>query len=547
MAQTGDPTATGGGGENIYDTGNGGDGRLDGAWAKLLGREVGEKTVLGDELHGRLRFNRRGLLGMAKSEDGGYGSQFFVTLGDVRGELDGKCTMFGRVEGEGIYNVVKIAEGELAGERPIFPERILRVEVTAMPDGEAWQGVTKRDRVERRVMEVREMKKGKVVSGGKKKARRGLLSFGSEEGEEGEDSVVKPRKAKFNTALIANDDADGEETTASKIEPTAKTNGGRPPKPQTDEPPPTKRRKASVSPSRREALLASMTSRLQSPLKVTTTATSPSFPSHERQRKPSFHDPTTQLPLRNEETPSRSISPDHLPASKAKSSLAAEIAALKASMRRDTGPAPTTKKKLSALEAMIPASSTRGRKRPRPGEQGQREDRSALEALNAFQARLDSVRDGDADADAKADVAKGSSSAAVESRRLNTPKVASSPSGPNSPQPPTTTAPPAAEGEPEEDGQETPLCDLHFIAHCQSCSAWDTDLHVDSDQEDTDWMSHRLAFGRDTLGKDLNFKKRQAALEELVVIDPREKAGQILAMERERLRARKEERRGKGR
>ena len=220
-------------------------------------------------------------------------------------------------------------------------------------------------------------------------------------------------------------------------------------------------------------------------------------------------------------------------------------------MRRDTAPAPA-KKKLSALEAMIPATSTRGRKRPRPGETGQREDKHALEMLNAFKARLDSVRDVDVDmdADANGDVdgdkgkSKGSSSSVTtESKRLNGLTITS----------PDATKADEPKDNADEDDEETPLCDLHFIANCQSCSKWDSDLHLDdpsssfskndNDDQDTneDWMSHRLAFGRDQLGKDLNFKKRREALEELVVIDPREKAGQILAMEREKQRVRKEE------
>jgi peptidyl-prolyl cis-trans isomerase SDCCAG10 len=400
----------------------------------------------------------------------------------------------------------------------------------------------RRVRVEARVVEESSRRKEKENGGGggKKKAKKGLLSFADEEGEG--DVAVKPRKAKFNTALIASDGMDVEE------KPTPKINGHGHSERPADAPPPAKRRKPSVSPPRREKLLASMTAH-SSPL-----SKSPDAPPR---RKPSFHDPTTQLPLRNEEIPSRSETSSPLPASnvaagpsKSKSILESEIAALKASMRRDTAPAPA-KKKLSAFEAMIPATSTRGRKRPRPGETGQREDKHALEMLNAFKARLDSVKDVDVDVDGdvdgNGDMQKGkgknsSSTVAAESKRLNGLKIAS-PNAANTNE----------NAENDNDEEETPLCDLHFIANCQSCSKWDSDLHLDdpssspsknnNDNQDTDkdWMSHRLAFGRDQLGKDLNFKKRREALEELVVIDPREKAGQILAAEREKQRVRKEE------
>ena len=114
MIQSGDPSGTGEGGQSIYEDAE--FERYDEDWARVCGKEAGEKIVFGDEVHSRLKFNRRGLVGLAKDSVGGYGSQWFVTLGDCRSELDGRMTMFGRVEGEGIYNVVKIAEGERVGE-----------------------------------------------------------------------------------------------------------------------------------------------------------------------------------------------------------------------------------------------------------------------------------------------------------------------------------------------------------------------------------------------------------------------------------------------
>lgn len=101
LVQGGDPTGTGEGGESIYEDDN----------------DVDFK----DEIHSRLRFNRRGLVGMAKSEDSqgnaSYGSQFFITLAAADHELNGKCTLFGRVAsgGDSIFNVVRIAESELVG------------------------------------------------------------------------------------------------------------------------------------------------------------------------------------------------------------------------------------------------------------------------------------------------------------------------------------------------------------------------------------------------------------------------------------------------
>ncbi|KAH7001736.1 hypothetical protein EDB80DRAFT_722994 [Ilyonectria destructans] len=74
ILQGGDPTATGNGGESIYDGG-----------ASIA----------------------RGLLGMAnESRPNTNGSQFFFTL-DKTEELNGKNTMFGRIAGDTIYNLAK--------------------------------------------------------------------------------------------------------------------------------------------------------------------------------------------------------------------------------------------------------------------------------------------------------------------------------------------------------------------------------------------------------------------------------------------------------
>ena len=76
------------------------------------------------------------------------------------------------------------------------------------------------------------------------------------------------------------------------------------------------------------------------------------------------------------------------------------------------------------------------------------------------------------------------------------------------------------DGAQEATNEEAELCDLHFIANCQSCTQWDKQAKDDSDDEG--WMSHALSFAADKLGKDLSNRKK--AEEELVVIDPREKA-----------------------
>ena len=56
--------------------------------------------VMQDEFHSRLKFNRRGLVGMASSGKDDNTSQFFFTLNRAD-ELNGKHTLFGKVREEG--------------------------------------------------------------------------------------------------------------------------------------------------------------------------------------------------------------------------------------------------------------------------------------------------------------------------------------------------------------------------------------------------------------------------------------------------------------
>ena len=538
VVQAGDPTGTGDGGSSIYEQEPAWE-TYDAEWARLLGREKGERIVFGDELHSRLRFGRRGLVGMAKGTGtggGSYGSQFFITLGDCRAELDGKCTMFGRVEGEGIYNVVKIAEGEVVEgtERPRYPFRITGGEVLQMPKGEAWERVRRRDRVVLLPpLAVDEKKEKKRKVGGKKKTTAGksLLSFG-DEGDEDADGMATPqpkKKAKFNTKLISF--VEDEEMSVSVV---MRTNGTSAAAPGSDSLSPTDGKNADddhpPSPTKPRRTISTSHRQRRSPSPVT----SPSHSPNTRRRKPSFHDPMTQLPLKDPESPSNSPSPSPSPSRPAKASastLNAEIAALKASMRRDIAPVAEPKQKKSALEEMIPNTSIRGRKRPRPGDPGAgMADASTTKILNAFKAKLEGV-DRDVDVDVDVDMDLDPDLVDVKKMR-NTGKT----NGHNVPAAEVT----------ENDDDEAALCDLHFIANCQSCSNWERHGEGveggrgdkdgvgggDDDEDDADWMKHALSFAKDRLGKDLTWKRKNE--EELVVIDPREREKEIKGKERER-------------
>ena len=133
----------------------------------------------------------------------------------------------------------------------------------------------------------------------------------------------------------------------------------------------------------------------------------------------------------------------------------------------------------------------------------------------------------------------------------------------------STTNTTAAEREREEEGvedeEEAQLCDLHFIANCQSCRAWDEPAmtgdstadtgtnaaHNREGEDDADssgaWMTHRLKFAKDTLGKDATWKRDHPEdADGLMVIDPRQKEKEIIGGVGGRKRERERKRRMEG-
>ncbi len=447
VIQGGDPAGTGEGGEAIYDGG-----------------------LFEDEFHSRLKFNRRGLLGMANTgRKNDNGSQFFFTLGATP-ELQDRNTMFGRVVGDTIYNLMKMGEAELlaeGSERPLYPTKITGTEILANP----FDDMAKRDLLPQKGPEAGFDKKDHKKKA-KKKGGKILLSFQDDEARDAEAPVL--RKEKLNPQLVDGETlADGLQSKNQGVKQsedvqTNATNGCSKAKPididvKTRQKPIRQRRAKSASPP----------------------------PGNNR-------DPTTQLPLPKDEEASRSptASPEPDQVKKVSSLLDrtnAQIAELKESMKRHIPSAPTTEsRKKSAMEQMIPVTAMRGRKR----KHGANGDIQSLEFLKAFRAKLES--------------------APPESRESPAPEPNIEVSQDKS----------NGKGVTNDDGdEEAALCDLHFIANCQSCQSWEKHVPGDVDAVDEDdkgWMSHALNFDKDRLGKDLNWKKKNE--DDLVVIDPREKA-----------------------
>ncbi|KAJ8120085.1 hypothetical protein ONZ43_g3116 [Nemania bipapillata] len=427
IIQGGDPTGTGNGGECIYD-GGAYSGDLD-PWP--MDQRRGENAGLAgvnfkDEFHSRLKFNRRGLLGMAnESKPDTNGSQFFFTL-DKAEELNNKNTVFGRVVGDTIYNLARMGEAEIAegSERPLYAIKITGTEILVNP----FEDMKKRTRTARPIEPIGPVEKKKK----KPKIGKKLLSFEGEEDGDVDTPVIK--KAKFDSRIVMDIDT-------------------------KDEALPTKPKVV----RQKEEMVSRKSIPVREAQSDAPMLQNPSPPPREEKVMPIRHEILT--------TSKKS----------ALDQANEEIAALKASMKRTIHSEPVQETTKSALERMIPVTSSRGRKRRRGGEVP-----TADEDLSIFQAFKTKLKQ----------------------------------AGPEREQPTALSGGDADEKVSREPEGEAELCDLHFIANCQSCTSWDKADKDDSDDEG--WMSHSLSFAADKLGKDLNYRKK--AEEELVVIDPREKA-----------------------
>ncbi|KLT42844.1 cyclophilin-like protein [Cutaneotrichosporon oleaginosum] len=170
IVQTGDPTGTGKAGESIY----------------------GEPFE--DEIHSRLKFNRRGLVGMANNgKRHTNNSQWFITL-DRADELNGKHTLFGRIQGPTYYNVLNIGNLDVdAEEKPLVPPKIKGIRIIENPFDDIVPRITaaeKRAQHQARLEAKAEMEKKEKRARAKKNT--GLLSFG--EAEELDAAAVTVKK-----------------------------------------------------------------------------------------------------------------------------------------------------------------------------------------------------------------------------------------------------------------------------------------------------------------------------------------------------------------
>ena len=110
------------------------------------------------------------------------GSQFFFTL-DKAPQLDGSHTIFGRVAGDTVFNLLKLDDIELVGERPRYPPSLLSAEVLDNPFPDIEPRITAAERKEQRAARLESRRAAKQTKGVKRVAtkNKALLSFGEDE------------------------------------------------------------------------------------------------------------------------------------------------------------------------------------------------------------------------------------------------------------------------------------------------------------------------------------------------------------------------------
>lgn len=153
-----------------------------------------------DEFHSRLRFNRRGLVGLANTGQDDNGSQFFITL-DRADDLTKKHTLFGRVAGDTLFNVMKMTELEVDdNERPLYPPKIKSTEVVLNPFDDIIPRISPQERKMAKLMEQKKIEEAEQAKKKKKgqKKQLNLLSFG-EEAEEFEPPASESKKTKMKS------------------------------------------------------------------------------------------------------------------------------------------------------------------------------------------------------------------------------------------------------------------------------------------------------------------------------------------------------------
>ncbi|CAF0779960.1 unnamed protein product [Rotaria sp. Silwood1] len=147
------------------------------------GTGEGDESATGkffpDEVHTQLRFNRRGLVGIVNQGPNTNASQFFFTLGPTP-ELDKKNTLFGKIVGNTLFNMLKLGEGEFINETPVHKQKIIKTKIISNP----FDNMIPRSRPKPQIIDKDEENKKSKSTLSAKAIKNYGLSFETEDEEE---------------------------------------------------------------------------------------------------------------------------------------------------------------------------------------------------------------------------------------------------------------------------------------------------------------------------------------------------------------------------
>ncbi|KAF9955056.1 Peptidyl-prolyl isomerase cwc27 [Mortierella alpina] len=501
IIQGGDPEGTGLGGESSFEGGK----------------------PFPDEFHSRLRFVRRGLVAMANSGvPNDNKSQFFITL-DATMELQNKHTIFGKIAGDTIYNVLKIGGLEVdANERPLYPPKVLNCTIVVNPFDDIIPRISRQEREAALLKELEAQKKPEKQK--KLKKNVALLSFADDapdltmdEDNQKETGSTQEKKKKMLSShdLLEDDPTLSRETDHSLLadEKPSKRKAA-------DE---TESTSAAVKETRSESAHMGRESRQQDD------DDQESVNAFNDRMRDQVRERQKKARLAKEEASSATAikAPSPPPLATATTTTSApvsegdrvrqEIQKLESDIRKmhnrtdadtDKKAAKTPKVSLLQLEreqyktrAESNSSDKRSKKSSKSGMNPDKE-RELLEKLSAFEA-----------------------------------KVFSSAKEP--------------EPNPAPKKNDAPPCQIHGIPSCESCQDTTTSKRkkairtddgqdnendngteeVEDDDSDNDigWMQHKLVFEKDLKGKDVSLSSKRDDVNDYIVIDPLNKAASTIA------------------
>ncbi|KAF9360738.1 Peptidyl-prolyl isomerase cwc27 [Mortierella sp. AD094] len=506
IIQGGDPEGTGMGGESCFEGGE----------------------PFADEFHSRLRFVRRGLVAMANSGvPNDNKSQFFITL-DATMELQNKHTIFGKIAGDTIFNVLKIGGLEVDGnERPLYPPKINSCTIVVNPFDDIVPRISRQEQEAARLKELEAQKKPEKQK--KLKKNVALLSFADDVPdltEDQEDNGDGDGAKKAKKKMLSSHDLLKDDPTLSREVDTSLVSAA-------DE-----RERSDTKDKKRRA--------------------------KEDDRKETEHTDRDQKKRRDvekeeeeEEEENEGANAfdqrmrDQIREKHKKSKLAKESASSSTSAPESTTTPTATAIKPSDTESAPPLSESERR-------------RQEIQKLESDIRKMHN-RDGDNDADAKKNAKKQKVSLLQQQReqyKTRGEKKGGSKKSKSAMEEKEKhlleelstfeakvfSSAREAEPNPAPKRNDGPPCEIHGIPSCESCQdtiskkaktkkatsddeeggGEDGEVESDSDN-DIGWMQHKLVFEKDLKGKEVSLSAKKDDADDYIVIDPLNKAASTTA------------------